>query len=101
MKTRNLFRILGAAVVLWGIGVVAVNNQGYASCVPETGLTGLLHKALFAPSATCKINPDNTCQAAGTVCSTRSALSAGSSTQGHCGLVNNACACIPDSPPAP
>jgi hypothetical protein len=84
MKRVNILRVVGLGVILWGAGVIAVNTNGQAACGPQTGFTGFMHKALFAPSATCGVAPSGGCQNPGSKCSTNSNLSAGKGNQGTC-----------------
>jgi hypothetical protein len=95
MKKRNIFRVLGMGVILWGAGVIAVNTWGVASCLPEVGMSGLLHKALFQPAGTCNLNPTNAklCAGVGDVCNINSALSPGSQKKGTCVQTSIACTC--------
>lgn len=94
MKTGKLIRVAGLGVILWGAGVVAMNTRGYASCVPETGFSGFLHKAFFAPAATCKVNSNGTCQTPGAICTLTAALSPSGNRNGTCATQANKCVCV-------
>ena len=97
MNKRNIFRTLGFAVVLWGIGIVSVNNAGIASCVPQSGMTGMLQKALFAPKAACALTtpgPSTTCASPGGTCTLNTSLSPGNGQTGVCTQTYSGCACI-------
>jgi hypothetical protein len=86
MIKRNILRGLGFSVILWSVGVFAVNSRGVASCVPELGFSGLVQKALFVSSGNCLISPTSskTCASVGTVCLVNSSLSPGGSNSGKC-----------------
>lgn len=97
MRKRNILRALGFTVILWGIGVVAVNNNGMASCVSQSGMTGFLHKALFAPTPACALLGDHkTCAGVSgvTTCNLSTSLSPGNGTSGVCTQTQTGCACI-------
>jgi hypothetical protein len=97
---RNILRLLGVGVILWGAGIYAVNNAGVASCVPATGLSGLVHKALFAPTATCQVTRNGNvvaCASPGAVCNISNNLS-GVGASGHCVAQNNSCQCVKNTP---
>ena len=97
MNKRNIFRALGFSVILWGVGVVAVNNQSVASCTPESGFSGLVKKALFAPAGSCAVqaNP-RLCAAVGAACVVIRSLSPGSGTPGKCKQSVGGCVCRPN-----
>jgi hypothetical protein len=99
VNKRNLLRALGFTVILWGIGVVAVNNKGMASCTPETGMTAFLNKALFGPTAACTLNGTpglgHYCAVDGSSCNLNTQLSPGNSpTKGKCTETQTGCACL-------
>ena len=95
MYKKNIFRALGFCVILWGVGVVAVNNQGFASCVPDTGFTGFVMKALAAPAGACAVSA-RTCSAPNAACTISSSLSPGSAKSGTCKQSIAGCVCKPN-----
>ena len=93
MNKRNLLRALGLTVMLWGVGVFAMNTTSGASCATGAGFSGFMHKALFAPTANCAVNTKTgSCSSAGANCTYSTALS-GQGKQGHCTVVTNGCKC--------
>jgi hypothetical protein len=104
VNKRNIFRALGFAVILWGLGVVATNNESIASCVPETGMAGVVHKILFSQSATgCGVTftPPATisCANVGGTCTLNNSLSPGNGVTGKCVNTNPGCSCLTTTPP--
>jgi hypothetical protein len=96
VNKRNFLRALGFSVILWAIGVFAVNNVTMASCIPETGFAGVLHKALFAPTPACSVVAvgSKKCASAGASCNLNTSLSPGNGTQGVCTQTISGCACL-------
>ena len=94
MRQFTSLRVLGVAVILWGAGVYAVNNRGYASCVPATGVSGLMNKVLFAPAADCILTQGNTggCFNLGAACTFTPVT--GKAKPGKCQTVDRTCTCI-------
>jgi hypothetical protein len=92
---KSILRALGFTVILWGVGVFAVNNQGVASCVPEIGFSGFMQKALFVSSGNCiiKSTSSKSCNAPGATCLVNSALSAGKGNTGKC-TQGATCVCV-------
>lgn len=98
MNKRNMVRIFGIAVILWGAGVYSVNSRGMASCTPETGFTGLMHQVLFAPTASCATLSNGSCQSSGS-CQINPKLSPGGTNAGKCTTTKISagkfsCACV-------
>ena len=92
MRQFTSLRVLGVAVILWGAGVYAVNNRGYASCVPATGVSGLMNKVLFAPSAGCTVPPGSTvCLNPGAACIVNPLT--GKEKPGKCQTLSSGCIC--------
>lgn len=84
MKKRNVLRIFGVSLLLWGVGVYSVNTRGYASCTPETGLRGLVDKVFFVPNGSCGINTNTgACLNPGSGCTSNTKLS-GQNNTGKC-----------------
>ena len=100
INKRNIFRGLGFCAILWGVGIVAVNNQSSASCVPPSGFAGLLNRAFFAPTGTCAVqaNP-RLCQTVGSACNIPSTISPGSAKAGLCTQSVGGCVCRATSSP--
>jgi hypothetical protein len=92
VKKRNILSTLGISVILWGAAVVAVNTTSAASCVPATGFSGFVHKALFAPTGNCTANSAGGCASPNSAC-TVSAVS-GNGRGGICALVSGSCKCV-------
>ena len=95
MNKRNIFRSLGFCVILWGIGVVAVNNQSVASCVPDSGFSGIVKKALFTQYGNCAVQNGNPklCLTVSANCDVPSTLSPGSQKAGKCAQAVGGCVC--------
>ena len=84
MKKRNVLRIFGVTLLLWGVGVYSVNTRGYASCTPETGFRAVVGKVFFVPQGSCGINTNTGgCLNENSGCTTNSKLS-GQNNTGKC-----------------
>jgi len=80
MNRRNILRTLAGTLFLWGVAIAVEQTRGVAYCVPEAGMTGFLHKALFAPAGNCTLK-NGKCQNNG-VCSFVNA--SGKTVNGKC-----------------
>ena len=96
MNKRNIFRVLGLSVILWGTGMIAVNSRSVASCVPETGLTSLLHKAFFMQNPGCALSAPKSCAQVGSTCFVPSSFSPGNTVAGKCAQTFAGCVCVPN-----
>jgi hypothetical protein len=92
MTKRNILRTVAGTLFLWGAAIAVEQTRGVASCTPESGFTGLMHKALFAPTANCSLSKNGKkCASPGSACSFKNA--SGKPTAGTCTDTNNGCAC--------
>ena len=92
--SRKAVIMIAVLVVLgaWGTGIVMANTTNVVACGTPTGFSALVHKAFFAPSASCSTNKDGTCKnSAACTATTATGLPLGN---GKCTNVAGQCQCV-------